>query len=768
MPRWTRRHKRLLKRVGIVAAIATIVFLLYCTKLFRDITVLMSQTPETRPSVIYSDLFTLKTGALYADTFLTERLADLKIAVSDTEVGVRWKNLQPEYPEAVLPADSPLRLPANAIVSVVLKDERVDSIFVDGQPRDAIALEPTPIARLAGAETAIRDYQPIDAIPTRLVQAIIAIEDQRFLEHHGFDPRSVARAIWVNLKSQSLAQGGSTLTQQLVKNLLSTRQKTMWRKLKELVLALLIEVRYSKEQILEKYLNEIYFGQIGALEVHGVAEAARYFFNKPLERLTNAEMALIAGVIRGPAHYSPYKNRARSLDRKDTVLRKMSELGLISKRELKAALAETLVFAPPLAGVNKAPYFVDYVKAQILDELGGGISAGDLSNAGLRVYTTLDLPLQRRADTAVEKTVTELEARYKVARPLRLEGLLVAADPPTGFVRALVGGRSYGETTFNRVLNMKRHVGSAFKPFAYLAAFLKGADSRGQPYSQAYMVDDEPWAHEYDGKKWSPKNYEKAYRGHITLREAFANSINIPMARIAMDVGVPSIADLARKLGIASPMLSVPSLTLGAVDLSAVELLQAYTVFANRGERVDLTTVRAVIDASGKTLARFQPQPASVVEAKHIDVLNDLLRAVTREGTAKIMPGLGYAKAAYGKTGTTNFYRDSWFAGFSQGLAAVTWAGFDELKVPDEDDEKAIRKFKPPAQLTGASAALPMWARFFRDARPSKHQLEDLSADPSLEKERIDRHGGCRATAATPPESTFEALFLPGTVPSCP
>ena len=749
--------------IGVVSAAALFV---YCASLFQELETMMGQTPHFQPSIIYSDAFVLRKGAIYDNTFLTERLKDLRLPYTEADGKIQWQSRRFDYPEFVLPLDSPLRPPPQSSLTVEIDDGRVESITMGENEVDAIALEPTAVAQLAGSHHEIRDYAKLQDIPTPLLQAIISIEDQRFLEHIGFDMRSLARAVWVNLQNRAMSQGGSTITQQLVKNLLGSTQKTLFRKARELVLAILIEARYDKDTILEKYLNEVYVGQIGSLEIHGVAEAARYFYNKQLDKLTLAEMALIAGIIRGPAYYSPYKYPKRSLERKDTVLRKMEELKIITEPELKTSLAENVVFAKPSLVNNRAPYFVDYVKAQVIEQLKDHISAEDLSAEGLRIFTTLDLPLQRRADDAVATTVRDLEARYKIAAPVRLEGLLVAADPATGSIRALVGGRSYSETTYNRVLNMKRQVGSTFKPIAYLAAFLKEIDQKGRAYSAAYMVDDEPWTYSYHDKTWSPRNYEKAYRGHITLREAFINSINIPMARIATDVGMERVVETAKKLGIKENLPAIPSLSLGSVDLKPFDLLQAYSTIANRGEFVELTTVRGIVDENGRVLARFQPRRERAFEPPVIDLLSELLRGVTTNGTAKILPNLGYTKIARGKTGTTSFYRDAWFAGFSQGLVAITWTGFDELKIPDEEDEEAMRNFKTPANLTGAGSALPAWARFFVKARPSKLEEPEPELDPSLERLQIDRTSGLRAKSTCPSELVYEEVFLPETAPT--
>ncbi len=689
----------------------------------------MTENRKLQPTILYSDFFILKKNVLFENTFLEERLKDIGITsnklVEDSgkKISLSWKAKGFNYPEKIFTTDSLLRLKENDDIQVSVEEEKISKIAVNGTEREAIALEPVPVAQLAGATREIRRYTKLDEIPTPLVKAIIAIEDQRFLEHLGFDPRSLARAIWINIRSGHMAQGGSTITQQLVKNLLDSNQKTFVRKFRELVLAILLEVKYSKDEILEKYLNEVYVGQVGSLEVHGMPEAARLFFNKSLNQLNLAEMALMAGIIKGPAYYSPYRYQARALERKDLVLKKMGDLKIITQNQLKDALQQQMSFASPSLVNNKAPYFIDFVKSQVLEQLGQNFSAEDFSSQGLKVFTTLDLPLQRRADQAVLSTVRELAERFKIQRPLRLEGLLITAEPKEGFVKAIVGGRSFSETTFNRALNMKRQAGSTFKPFAYLAAFEKGKNDAGEEYKDTMIVEDEPWTYKYGKNKvWSPKNYEKTYRGKIPLREAFANSINIPIAKIGVDVGAAKIAEVAHRLGVKENLPEIPSLPLGSVEVHPFDILQAYCTLANKGEYHELTTVRLILNENNELLAQFNPKTATAFDSALIEKIHSLLRSVVLEGTSKSLATMGYTKTAYGKTGTTSFYRDAWFAGFSEGLVALTWTGFDELKIPDEDDEKAQKTFKAPALLTGASAALPSWAKFFISTFPSKKE----------------------------------------------
>lgn len=687
------------------------IFFIYCWSLFQSLDTLMQTNLKSLPSVLYSDVFLFRKGEAYEDLFLEDRLNELRIPFEKKGNSLQWIGRDFNYPEYLLKTHESYLAKKDQAILIEVEDGRIEKIEVDHEERDALILEPTPVAQLAGSSHAIQKYIPLSEMPTLLLQAIIAIEDQRFLEHVGFDLRGLLRAIWVNLKAKALSQGASTLTQQLVKNLSGAREKTIFRKIKELILAILIEVRYSKDEILEKYLNEVYFGQIGALEVHGVYEAAFYFYNKSLNELSLAEMALMAGIIRGPAYYSPYKYLERALQRKNTVLQKMNELHLISEEQYQAAAGEPLKFSPPRLVNNKAPYFVDFIKAQILQKFSDKISVEDLSTQGLQIFTTLDLQLQRRADQATQNAIEALEKRYKIQRPLRIEGALVVAHAASGFIRALVGGRSYAQTNFNRVLNMKRQIGSAFKPFVYLTALEAGKDENTE-------LEDAPWKmKDRKGKVWAPQNYEKNYRGKITLREAFIHSLNIPAAKLGIEVGIDKVIEVTQRLGVQEPLPSVPSLSLGSVELPILDVVQAYGTIANTGERVALSAIRTVTDEHNQTIALFHPSSEPVFDAEAMEKLQALLKGVVEEGTAKNLKNLGYAKPAYGKTGTTSFYRDAWFAGFSQGLVGVSWVGFEELKTEG----------KPPAVLTGASAALPIWAQFFKEAKPSASGTDESS-----------------------------------------
>ncbi len=600
----------------------------------------------------------------------------------------------------------------------------------------------------------------------------------------GLDWRGLARAIFVNLKQLRFAQGGSTITQQLVKNLMERHDKNLVRKINEALLSVLLEIRYSKQEILERYLNEVYLGQIGSLEIHGVAEGAKYFFGKRLSEIELHEAAVMAGLIRGPGYYSPYRYLDRAVERQKLVLKKMVETGHIAEEEMKDALREKLRFAPPQsASNNKAPYFVDFVKAEILKKLSDRYTDEDLPAAGLRIYTTLLPEMNLAAQRAVADGVGQQEKNLAAAREaalqaalkaaararkkpmpgsspspspeeaLRLEGALASVEHGTGYIRALVGGRSYAQSTFNRILNMKRQVGSTFKPVVFLAALQKGKDSRGVPFTPAYPIEDAPYSLTYDKKQptWSPKNYEPGFEGWVPMRRALAHSINTAAARLSQEVGLREIINTARALGVEGDLPEVPSITLGTPELTPVELLKLYSAIANHGQADELTVLRAVTLDDGTMVARYVQNPQWVAEPAPVDALIDLMTTVFEDGTGSPARALGWNRPSAGKTGTTSQHRDSWFAGFTPKLTTVVWVGWDS--VPPETQ-------KLP-KLTGATAALPIWVSFMKAAHEGEAP-EPFPASPHLVEARIDRKSGRRAASSCPAEQVSDERVISG------
>ncbi len=760
------------------------IFAFYLSTLFNQLDQAFRKENEFIPTRIYTDVVEIAPPLRRAQVLdRLKALGYIQQSIDANTTQITQHTL--DYPADVLlpPAELELtRALENKPIRLVFDGTKANSTLIgirrqnetewEGIPK--IYLEPELIATLSKnepeAKREIRKLVRFDDIPAPIWQAILSIEDPRYMEHQGLDPRGIARAFWVNLKSLRLAQGGSTITAQLVKNLMSRRTRNVFLKFNELFLALILETRYSKEEILERYLNEVYLGQVGSYEVHGVSEGAKLFFGKTLDEMNLAETALMAGLIRGPGYYSPYRHKDRAVERQALVLKKMVEAGFIAEDEAAIATKQTVRLAPALAVSNKAPYFTDYVKAEMIRQLKDRITEQDLASAGFRVYTTLDPFIAPIAQKAIYEGVTSLEKKLKLdpaAHPEeRLEGALATVDHRTGYIRALVGGKNYNESTFNRILNMKRQVGSTFKPLVYLTAFLQGEDPNGLAYGLGYPVEDAPWTLIYDHRrqKWTPRNYDKEFLGWIPLRTAMAKSINTVASRLANQVGIPSVIETARALGIESELPEVPSLALGTPELSPVELLSAYATIANHGVQDELTVIRAITQTDGSIYAKFIYSPKQVFPAPPVDLLIEGLKRTFIEGTAASASALGFDRPAAGKTGTTSSYRDAWFAGFTPHLTTVVWVGTDQNNVMVEKDRdevtdpKTKKSKKRKVEITGASGALPIWVSFMKEALDGT-VAEPFPVSENLTQIKIDKKSGHEAEHDCPESQVSEEWY---------
>lgn len=760
-----------------MGALFLIASLIYLIILYGQLKEAFARQDQFLPTRIYSDV--TRINPPQTRRFVTERLKALGYTMqkgpegsSDDDLSFTLHPL--EYPIYLLPDNHPtleaFNQPVHLKFSGGAADSPLQAIEIKGQEVPELFLEPEIVATLAraGAEKKeIRELLKFDQVPANVWQAIIAVEDQHFMQHRGFDPRGLARAVWVNLRTFSLAQGGSTLTQQLVKNLMARRTKNIYRKVNELFLSLLLEATFDKETILERYLNEVYLGQVGQFEVHGVAEGARHFFGKDLNDLNLGEIALMAGLIRGPGYYSPYRYRERAIERQRLVLRKMVETGKIAEAEMQEALAAPIRLAPPQTVANKAPYFTDFVKAELIRQLKNRVPEEEIAESGFRVYTTLDLSLNQIAQQAVARGIADLEKKMGLTDPKdRLEGALASVDQTNGFIRALIGGRSYAHSTFNRILNMKRQVGSTFKPIVYLTAIRKGKDANGVPYGPAHPAEDAPWTLTYDrGKQtWTPRNYEKEFMGWTQYRSALAHSINTVTARLGWEVGIDRVIQSARDLGIESELPAVPSLSLGVAELSPVELLRVYATIANHGEQDDLTVIRAITQDDGSAYARFVYHPKLVYEPPTTDLLTDMLQSVFTEGTAAIaQKAYGFDRPAAGKTGTTSHHRDAWFAGYTPQLTTVVWVGADQTDAAAVAAAEADAK-KPKAKakkfmLTGATSALPIWVDYMKRGLEGEAPLT-FRVNPDIVSVPIDQKSGQRASSTCPASQVIQDKYL--------
>lgn len=752
------------KRFALAAALLLFafgsVFAIYVYRQFRVLEEEFLSVQETIPTRFFSDAKRIHPALprKRVEAVLTRLHYETK---SESPSRSRFHLRPISYPIALLPEGHPTLALQNHDVVLEFGGTSGDAPLtriVDeaGAEVPEFFLEPEQVATLARGSSKVRGILTLEEIPTGVWRAILSVEDQHFLEHAGIDPRGMIRAIWVNLRTLSLAQGGSTITQQLVKNLLARRTKNVVRKFSEIFLALLLEARFGKERILERYLNEVYLGQIGPLEIHGVAEGARFFFGKDVRELRLSEIALLAGVIRGTGFYSPYRHPDRALARRNLVLEKMAETAQIAPEEAEEAKKDPLLLAPPSVGANRATFFTDLVRAQLERELSGKYPEEYLAQAGFRVYTTLDLDLQDAAEAAMEKQLAALEARKKLTAEERLEGALLVVDPVTGNARAVLGSRDYARSSFHRAIHMRRQAGSTMKPIVLLAALERGVDSAGAPYGPAYPIEDAPWTLKYDSgrQSWTPKDFDKDYRGWITLRRALAESINVPFAKIASDVGLERVVDVAKRLGFEGEVPEVPSIALGSNEVTLRELARAYATIANHGIRPEITAIRTVTLDDGRPFARFEQKPEPALEAWAADWAIDFLRSTFEIGSARSARSLGFTRPAFGKTGTTNDSRDAWFVGGAPGgpITAV-WVGFDRDDI-----------VKKPIRLSGAEAALPVWVEIQSTALESV-PIQEAKWEESLEEVRMDVKSGMRAPLLCSESQTLLERYAKGRVP---
>jgi penicillin-binding protein 1B len=632
-------------------------------------------------------------------------------------------------------------------VRLDVSNDRIVRVTRDGRDIGAAALEPEVLA--SAGDRPGEDHRPVRLrdVPFSLLQAVLAAEDHRFFEHPGVDLHGLLRALWVNVRTGRVAQGGSTITQQLVKNRLLDPKRTLSRKAREAWLATLIEWRYSKERILEAYLNEVYLGQRGSIAIRGVSSASRAYFHKEVHQLSVAESALLAGMIRAPNTYSPAINPARARERRDVVLARMRELGRLSEADYQAARREPVRVQTAVAATQTAPYFIDHVRQELETRFGSGV----LDGRDVRVFTSLDLTLQRLAEAAVERGLTRLEAQRPRLRHTddadRLQAALIALDPVTGHIRAMVGGRRYQASQFNRATSAHRQPGSAFKPFVYAAA-LAAPSNGGRGFTLATFLDDSPLTISVDGTPWSPRNYEDRYLGRVTVRDALQQSLNAATVRLAQDVGLPAIIERARALGIESRLEPVPAMALGSFEVTPLEIAHAYLPFFNGGQRTASAHGVRALEDSGGAVETDDESDSSVMAPAEAYLMVSLLEGVINAGTGASARALGVTGSVAGKTGTTNDGRDAWFVGGAPDLLVAVWVGFDSGE---------------PHGLSGAEGALPIWADFMRAAVDSVAARRDFTVPPGVTFVEIDLTNGKAANRFCP--RTGKEVFLVGTEP---
>jgi len=718
--------------------------LLYCCHLSVQIEKRFSARRWSIPSKVFSDITILYPGqtvnpALFHEklhrlgyrevTRVTEHEGELRIVGSAVELflhDLQTPSLRREgFPVRIL-------LSQNQIESIIRLD--------NGTSLPILELEPEEIMLFFGPEREQRQLISIDQAPRHLIHAVLAAEDSRFYRHHGFDFRGALRALFTNLRHGTVRQGGSTITQQLAKNYFLTPERTFSRKLKELLMSLTMEVMYEKNEILEIYLNEIYLGNKGSVSINGVGEASYFYFGKPVSDLSLLEAATLAGLIKGPNHYSPYVDNERCRDRRNVVLRAMRQNEWISTQELETILDSPVTTVSPREYGKKAPYFIDYLSEQ----LTALYPPEALSDLGFSIYTTLDTQVQMAAERALTTGLARLEdmnPRLKRLEPQKkLQGAILVMQPKTGYVLAMLGGRDYSVSQFNRITQARRQPGSAFKPFV----FMSGLDD----FTPADLLSNEPRSYEIDGEIWQPQNYEPVTEECVSLRSALARSINLATVDLAMKVGLNHVVHTAKSFDFSTPIQPYPSVALGAYEVVPLELARAYCAFAADGVLPYPLSLKAVLNEEGRILERRHMSIKSVVSPAKAFIMSSMLRSAVIEGTARGLTNLGITFPLAGKTGTTNGFRDAWFVGYTPDILALVWVGFD--------DGSSI--YAP-----GSAVALPIWAELIKSI-PQHVSGDWFKMPPGVVKRIVCAESGQLAIPGSCPEQK-EEVFLADTAP---
>ncbi|HUO06206.1 MAG TPA: PBP1A family penicillin-binding protein [Candidatus Binataceae bacterium] len=708
------------------------------------------------PSRIYSDSTLVYPGQNLDDLGVFQRLARLNYHPVDTgKVNSRGEySYDRKTGRMVLFLHNfsyPYGESNGELVELVLKDGTIQSMTnpQTHQPMNSFELEPELLSGIFEGDWEQRRLVSLSQVPQLMIDAILAAEDHRFYDHHGVDLVRTIKAAWVDMISRHVRQGGSTLTQQLMKNFFLTRERSYKRKIKEAMMAIVAERRYSKDEILENYVNDIYLGQRGQEGIYGIWEAGEFYFSKEPRDLTIGEMATIAGMISSPNRLNPLKHPADARKRRNEVLASMLQDGYISKAAYDQAAAEPLHPREVFTENSDAPYFVDYVKKELAERYPPQVLSGE----GLRIFTTLDVHMEKVAEHAIEQNLLNLEDRHpKLVRREEnqsLQSCLLSLEPQSGKIRAMVGGRDYRESQFDRITQSHRQPGSVFKPVTYLAAFdetLSGGPDRFLPTT---YIEDAPFTWQYgngNAMSWTPNNYRDRFFGHVMLEFALAESLNSATARLASSVGLDRVRAMAAKLGFGD-LPPYPSIVLGGIEVTPMQVAHAYSIIANDGMEVQPFAVTAVVGEDGKVIEGHELSARQVLSPQLAYMMQFMLEQVINHGTGAGARSAGFRRPAAGKTGTTNDAKDAWFAGFTPNLLTVVWTGFDQ---------------KEELGLTGAQASLPAWTEFMKAATASRPAL-DFNVPPGMVEERVDPTTGYRATDYCP--DAVDGVFPVGMAP---
>jgi penicillin-binding protein 1B len=620
-------------------------------------------------------------------------------------------------------------------------------------------IEPELITNLFDSAREKRRAVRYDDLPPNLVNAILSAEDKRFFEHPGFDFIRIFGAAWNDLRHGTHLQGASTITMQVARTYFLSTDRNWRRKIAEAMLSFELEQRYSKQRIFEMYANEVYLGNRGSFGVRGFAQASVVYFGKDLRQLSLGECAFLAGIIRAPNYYSSAdRHPERGLQSRDRVLPQMVENKYITAEDEQQAKREPLKIVHTSATSSEAPYFVDMIKDHLLDKY----SENDLLSQNYRVYTTLDPELQRVASAAVESGAKNvdllLEKKYakwkrENAKKGKKESIpqvqiaLVSLDPHSGEIKALIGGRDYGQSQLNHAI-AHRQPGSVFKPFVYAAAFDNAVDGVQPIVTPSTPVDDEPTTFEFDGQEYTPNNYGEKFMGHVTVREALTNSLNVATVKVAEMIGYGRVVQIARQMGLGNNIRATPAVALGAYEMTPVDVAAGYTAFGQGGIRAEPQFLHSIVSASSTVLEKTAPETHAVLDPRVAFLVTSLLKDVLNKGTGATVRARGFALPAAGKTGTS---RDGWFAGYTSNLVTVIWIGFDDNR---------------DLGLAGGATAAPIWAEFMKKATllPAYKDVKDFEMPQGVQAVMIDPESSQLATSSCP--VSREEVYVQGSAPT--
>ena len=733
---------------GIIAAlvIVAIVVCFYYAKYARLTDEKLAQGPFPNSSMLYAAPQVVGIGDPGTPLQFAAKLRENGYGEDVRTNTIGWYHLRPEAVE-IFPGASSY---AGAEPGVLrFENGKISSIIglSDNTSRTQYTLEPQLLSSLYDKNREKRRLVRYQDIPVVLVHAVLSIEDKRFFQHSGFDPVRITKAVFIDVRQHRNAQGASTITQQLARNLWLDSRKTWTRKFDELLITIHLERKLTKPKIFEYYANQVDLGRRGSFAIRGFGEAAQAYFGKDIRQLTLPEAATLAGLIQEPSFRNPVRWPERAKARRNVVLKRMLENGYVSESQYEAAIQVPMVTARQGIESADAPYFVDLVNEQLADEFHDR----DFQESGSKIYTTLDPDLQRDAAEAVALGMREVDTilakRRKPGDPVEEPQVaFICLDPHTGEVKALIGGRNYGVSQLNHVM-AKRPSGSVFKPFVYAAALNTGLWNHPNPITASSVFQDEPRTFFYDGKPYEPTDYHKGtWFGDVTVRSAFAKSLNVPTVEVAEATGYGAVAELAHRAGLAD-IRATPAMALGAYDVTPLEIARAYTLFANKGVIVEPRLISRIVDKSAADLWSSEPETKKILDARVNFLVVSLMQEVLRSGTGAGVRARGFSLPAAGKTGTSH---DAWFAGFTTKLLCIVWVGLDDYQ---------------DIKMEGAHAALPIWAEFMK--RAHKHRayrdVSQFDVPEGVVSAQIDPSSGDLATSACPQVVTD--YYLVGTQP---